>query len=397
MMYTNISNKNLYDYTDSKPYNTEGSVNFQELGMMAVAECRESANAIFKDIGIGELAYLESTGSPYIIYEASGISGIFAKIKMVFRKIIEKVKKIFHTFFAKMGSIFKNNKSFADKYGKEVIRKWANVSNDWSISGYLYTTTDLKESKADREDATKEAWQTIIEDKSVYTVIQPALSGVAGTFSELMTKLTSVAAVEDVIAKIKDNKEKIQDRIRGTWIPFESGFKPLDASEYTEELFKWFRNGEDSKIQVEKKDMNITAYINFVRDYETIKKNIDKSFKNFTSGVEGIIKSLDRDEKDYMNTVSSKDSSVSDDDKKIAAGIVQLYATCKNLLEFDKECGIQFQSAYLNAIKEETTFYKSIMVKVIGQSKKVTEESYDYSSQYSYDSGSSFMDSVQLV
>ena len=40
----------LYDYTDSKPYNTEGSVNFQELGMMAVAECRESANAIFKDI-----------------------------------------------------------------------------------------------------------------------------------------------------------------------------------------------------------------------------------------------------------------------------------------------------------------------------------------------------------
>ena len=42
----------------------------------------------------------------------------------------------------------------------------------------------------------------------------------------------------------------------------------------------------------------------------------------------------------------------------------------------------------VKAIKDKVSFYKSIMVKVIGQSKKMTEESYDYSSQYYYGSGS---------
>ena len=121
-LYTNTSNyvsREVLDYTTVPTYFTEGNINFQELGIMAAAECRENSNAIIKALGVNELAYLESTGSSEVIYEASGIGGIFEKIKMVFRKIIEKIKKIFHTFIAKMQSVFGNARVFANKYGNE--------------------------------------------------------------------------------------------------------------------------------------------------------------------------------------------------------------------------------------------------------------------------------------
>ena len=53
-------------------------------------------------------------------------------------------------------------------------------------------------------------------------------------------------------------------------------------------------------------------------------------------------------------------------------------------------------SAYLQAQKEACTQAKEIAVKVIGQSKKMTE-SYDYSSEETYNNGFDFISSVKLI
>ena len=454
-LYTNSSryvSSDVLDYTNVPTYFTEGNINFQELGIVAAAECRQNSNAIIKAIGINELAYLESTGSPEVIYEASGIKNVFEKIKMVFRKIIEKVKKIFHTFMAKMQSIFINNKDFANKYSKEVIRKWANVSNEWSISGYKFTIPEVSASEK-AKNMSKEQWKTIFDNNvpnhllDVITLTEfPSGSGsvmkqmiegknltpdgkaahdAASTDEDKAkvlaekdsTKALNKDDLEAALAAARDKKEDVQEKIRGYWVTQHKSFSfvggssgktsegdtvvergdipKYDASEYTEELFKLFRNGDDSKDDLEKKDIDITHVINVVKDSSKDKTNVEKAFKHFSSAIDACIKAIDREEKDYFNTI--KDKTTEEKIRQREAAAVQLMSVGQDYLQFEKECGIQFESAYLQAIKDRVSFYKSIMVKVIGQSKKMTEESYDYSSQYSYDSGSSFMDSVQLV
>ena len=52
----------------------------------------------------------------------------------------------------------------------------------------------------------------------------------------------------------------------------------------------------------------------------------------------------------------------------------------------------------LTAQKDACVQAKEIAVKVIGQSKKVTKESYDYSDRYSsYDGEFDFINSVKLI
>ena len=456
-LYTNTSNyvsREVLDYTTVPTYFTEGNINFQELGIMAAAECRENSNAIIKALGVNELAYLESTGSSEVIYEASGIGGIFEKIKMVFRKIIEKIKKIFHTFIAKMQSVFGNARVFANKYGKEVAGKWGNVKNDWSISGYKFTLPALYKDNnyiSAKAEFNKDKWikatdgnQKLLlqfislgEGSGNGSVIKKAINGVINEgmssyyytdiFNEDISpeelqgepkelqggekkKSASVKnyketaeTLENAVAKANDKKEEIQDKIRASWINNAASLldsdvtdvEKIDSSEFTEELFKLFRNGEDSKIDLEKKDIDITEVVQFVKDSDKIKSNIKSTYNTFVSGVDKAIKNLDKEQKEYLNNDSSKPTD--SDYKKCEGSAIQLLTIAQNFLQFDKECGIQYHSALLQAIKDKVSFYKSIMVKVIGQSKKMTEESYDYSSQYSYGSGSSFMDSVQLV
>ena len=454
-LYTNTSryvSSDVLDYTNVPTYFTEGNINFQELGIVAAAECRQNSNAIIKAIGINELAYLESTGSPEVIYEASGIKNVFEKIKMVFRKIIEKVKKIFHTFMAKMQSIFINNKDFANKYSKEVIKKWANVSNDWSISGYKFTIPEVSASEQ-AKNMSKDQWKKIFDNnvpnhlldvitltefpsgsgsvmkqmiegknltaagKSAYATARSDADKAAVLAGKDNTEALNKDDLEAALAAARDKKEDVQERIRGYWVTQHKSFSfvgasngttpggdaivargdipKYDASEYTEELFKLFRNGDDSKDDLEKKDIDITHVINVVKDSSKDKTNVEKAFKHFSSGIDACIKAIDREEKDYFNTIKDKNTDEAKRQREAAA--VQLMSVGQDYLQFEKECGLQFESAYLQAIKDRASFYKSIMVKVIGQSKKMTEESYDYSSQYSYDSGSSFMDSVQLV
>ena len=89
MLYTNNHNSVSLvdtDYTTVPTYFTEGDINFQSLGIMATAECKSISNDILKTLGIGELNYLEETGSSNVIYESGTISGIFEKIKMFFKK-----------------------------------------------------------------------------------------------------------------------------------------------------------------------------------------------------------------------------------------------------------------------------------------------------------------------
>ena len=91
-----------------------------------------------KAIALNELASVEQYGTEQVFYESVNLGGVFERIKAFFKKIIEKIHKILHTFISKMSSWFQSSKDFAKKYEKEIIKNWGLVKNDWEIKGYKF-------------------------------------------------------------------------------------------------------------------------------------------------------------------------------------------------------------------------------------------------------------------
>lgn len=461
------------NYTQVEPFVGE-SFNYHQLGIIAASEINANHNAFMKSIALSELAAIEQTGDTDVLYESVNIKGIFEKIKMFFKKIIEKIHKIFHTFMAKLQSWFGDTKDFATKYEKEVIKNWSQVSNDWDFKGYRYdnviktkpgseeikvacttgnerlknfiTNGNLSEALSklggflEVEVTLKDSGGAdnlssldddlllnvaaakdpkIVPDKLFETppanrntfknntkiklkIGKDITKGSSGTLQD-----SDIQAIREKIEDIKDNMRKdIIDNLKTklvfsgvATINFEnpSGF---DAKEYSEELFKYFRNDQDSKDNLEKKDIqesyggSISAMMNFLKDYSKITNNISSAEKKLTKGYDTLIKKMDKEE----NELIKKNKSETDTNNvKQNELIVQLSSLYQSLYSGLSECITEAFAAWMTATKDCCTQAKEIAVKVINLSKKMTE-SYDYSDDRSYDDGGyDFISSVKLV
>lgn len=393
-IYTNYTGSSVSSYTDVQPFVGE-NFNYHELGIMAATEIAHNSNSFMKSIALSELAATEQTGSADILYESVNIKGIFEKIKAFFKKIIEKIHKIFHTFIAKMKSWFGNNANFAKTYEKEVVKGWANVKNDWEFKGYKFTHIFLNVESAD-------AFKIVIEGVGEQT--KNLLSN--ANLTDLMSA-NSLATEED-IKKAREHMDDFKDSMRKDIIDELKGNKlntnvkastggGLDSGEYTEELFKVFRNDQDSKEDISKDDIltsyggSIAGMMTYIKEFDKIKTKTEAADKKLTKGIDDLIKKVDKAQNDLLK--ENKDKSKDADEKKQNEIIVQGSALFQSMYSALSEISTQAFSAMLQAQKDACVQAKEIAVKVIGQSKKITKESYDYSN----DTGFDFIGSVKLV
>lgn len=466
------------NYTQVEPFVGE-SFNYHQLGIIAASEINANHNAFMKSIALSELAAIEQTGDTDVLYESVNIKGIFEKIKMFFKKVIEKIHKIFHTFMAKLQSWFGDTKDFAIKYEKEVIKNWSQVSNNWDFKGYRYdkviktkvgsdeikatcttggdalksfitngnltgalaamgdftekvvTFTISDNDGADSKDKLNESDPKIKTSLANNTTEIPndmidGLSGTRPTYSDggtIKLKIktgknvtvgsgTGDKLTDDDIHKIREKMEDIKDDMRKAVI---EGLKDtdtfktiipvnfdnpsgIDAKEYSEELFKFFRNDQDSKDNLEKKDIqesyggSISAMMGFLKDYKKITNNISTAEKKLTKGYDSLIKKMDKEENDLIKANKTKTKEVVEQNEFI----VQLSSMYQSIYSGLSECITEAFAAWMTATKDACTQAKEIAVKVINLSKKMTE-SYDYSNDRSYDGGYDFISSVKLV
>lgn len=469
------------NYTQVEPFVGE-SFNYHQLGIIAASEISANHNAFMKSIALSELAAIEQTGDTDVLYESVNIKGIFEKIKMFFKKVIEKIHKIFHTFMAKLQSWFGDTKDFATKYEKEVIKNWSQVSNNWDFKGYRYDNVIKTKSGSDEIKATcttgNDALKSFITNgnlsnalaamggfttKTVEFTIDDTdgvdskdnldesnpkiktslannkaeipdnmidgLSGSRPTYSnsgKIKLKITTgknvtkgsgdnnvltdgdIHAIREKMEDIKDNMRKsIIDGLSNTnafktIIPvnFENP-SGIDAKEYSEELFKFFRNDQDSKDNLEKKDIqesyggSISAMMGFLKDYKKITNNISSAEKKLTKGYDSLIKKMDKEENELIKKNKSETNT---DAVKQNEFIVQLSSMYQSIYSGLSECITEAFAAWMTATKDACTQAKEIAVKVINLSKKMTESyDYSYSDDRSYDGGYDFISSVKLV
>lgn len=80
------------------------------------------------------------TEGQLIALAESTASSIWTKIKEIFKKLAEKIKAIFHTFMAKINTLWMKDKDLIKKYSKELYRKsnlgnlevkWMKVTDGW--------------------------------------------------------------------------------------------------------------------------------------------------------------------------------------------------------------------------------------------------------------------------
>lgn len=419
-IYTNhaFSGYSSSDYTSVEPFVGE-HFNYHELGIIAAAESAANQNAFMKAIALQELASMEQYGNTDVLYESVNIKGIFEKIKAFFKKIIEKIHKIFHTFIAKMSSWFGNNKDFAKKYEKEVIKNWGLVSNDWEFKGYKYThLPNLSTSDATTTFKTKfkgSSGKIVDILNADNTALANALKAVAK--KDDGSGGTTGAEANDISA-VRDKLDGIKDGIRQTTITAINGGtinsmgaaefsidvqKGLDSKEFTEELFKVFRDGQDSKQDMKKNDItgaygnSINGLMTCIKDYDKIKTNLEKTENAMVKSIDEMVNAIDKAEDSLVKV--NNDSNTDDTTKVNNEKIVSAASLVQSIWGFIKEVQTQAFSAALQATKDQCTQAKEIAVKVIGLNKKMTESA-DYSNDGNTTStafGGDFISSVKLV
>lgn len=376
-------------------------INFYEASMVAVAESEAIYNNSMKEVGIAELRYFEENGQE-VIYEAVDVKAIFNKIKMFFKKLLDKVKAIFHTFIAKLSSFVQSDKDFVKKYEKEFSRKWNDVKDDFEFKGYKFTiTNDTTYGSTDNKDydfdtgigSATSSYKSVIESPRDLINQKNA------------AKKADVDSLNDKIKKIRDNRDEICEEIRADVFRLTKenlstytesiGSTRMDAKDFSEDLFKLFRNNESSKENIEKKDIDggVATITSELRTAEKTKKVAEKTSKYTSKYIENGIKALDKMESALLKEIPNKDKN--DDITNYTSACISYCSEYSSLLKSHKEYAVQACGACLQALKDRSRQYKAIMVKVISGSKKMQRESYDYTNE-SYDGSGSFLDSVVL-
>ena len=429
-----------------------GYTNFHTLSLEAVAESERTYNNIMKSVGVAELRYFEEHGSE-VIYEAGDISSFFEKIKMFFKKLIDKVKAIFHAFMAKLNSFIKSDKDFAKKYEKEFTEKWSNVSEDYDlINGYKFTNLDnVFDGEKSVYDLSAEQWKSIVTDTGWKMVSKNEFNtknfiesvdynkSNLGVYLEKQSSTVKrknqykfnksdsdeitytnagnepleikntgyfdiegsggllLEKIKPATTYIKDHREDIQDKIRGAILAKlglggNIGQTKADASEFTEKLTEGFRNNESSKSKLSKKDLGVSSLtiINDLKTASETKKAAEKSTKAITKAIEEDIKAIEEMQKNIRNDLSKKDP-----ENKNQAAMLSYLSEITSLYRNHKEYCVQAKGAYLQALAQRSRQWKAVMTKVIAGGKKMNE-SYNYTNEStSYGSGS-FLDSVTI-
>lgn len=357
------------------------NVNFHYLATEAVAESSRLYNNIMKSVGIAELQYFEEHGSE-VIYEAGDISSFIEKAKAFFKKLIDKVKAIFHAFMAKLNTYVKDDKAFANKYKNEFVDKWSKTKDDFEFKGYKFTIPEItvESFEIPSEVATK---------TNLYSIIVDNVADLGDDESEL----------KGYVKSIKDHREDYQDKLRGAvldLIGISGKGENVDSSDFAEYLFEGFRNGESSKTSIEKKDIanNSADIINDLTTGANTKHKAEKVSKATIKGIDNIIKKLENIQKDARGKILEKDASKKID-ANLGSAIISYISESISLFKNFEEYCTQATGAYLQALSDRNRQWKAVVAKVIAGGKKMVEEGASLTDGALGGSGS-FLDSVVI-
>jgi len=346
-----------------------------EGALMHVYENECNYNALMKAVGISELKYYQETGKNLFIHEAGAFAGFLSKAKAFFKKVIEKIKQIFHKFAAVMNQYTMSDKKFVKQYSKEINRK--DIS-DFTFSGYTFEGLD------------KALSASIDLDMSKYNI---------NNFDDNYKRKLGT----DEKAVDSDKLNDIIEEHRGTWLNKITGGNhgSLDESEFRDEIKDYLYGNGGEKEELDDKQIDKRKILQWIEGKERAIKDANNKQKECTRAIDKMIKKIEEFEKEinkkdatYSSAgISSTQLSFGDDpavagNKKIDADAANKYQKGINneitLMKAESNDIVIFFGMLTGALKDRNRQSKAICVKIIGYNKKESAN-YGYYGESSVD------------
>jgi len=323
--------------------------NYHEAALSAVAESESNYNSLMQAIGLHENKMIRESGE--CVYNEGAMGNFWEKVKKFFVSIIAKIKGIFHSFMSRFDAQFKGGKSFFDKYKKEIAEKLSKVDKDkLKFTGYKFTHHDVSNSKL---------------------------------VTDTLPKVNITDAEAEALVAGRDKADEAMETARGVLI----GGGSFTASEFSKELFQYFRNGESAKSEVDGIDL---AYFAKVLGSDKLSKTITDSYKALEKSIEAAIKACDAASKTSIDTQtgSGTEGEKSSASKKTAAYPI-IVSQLKGMIAIKQT----YVGAQMQAISNEVSQAKGFAAQVIRASVK---ESGSWTTNYDENASDDFLGAVNF-
>ena len=331
---------------------------FTEAALNIVVEGEENYNRIVQAVGIDEYNYFEENGTE-MVYEAADIKGFFGKIKAFFINLLQKIKGLVKKFISLFDSYTKSDKDFVNKYRKHLLG--VNMKN-FEYKGYKFDDAKLTGFNCDK----------------VLNAIKASVDGLNGD-----TKYAeqSKEKCQEFLDKTSDTSD-IEETMRGAALgACEGTNSKIDAGEYSKELFKLYRDGEDSKVVLD--NISISTQLSYILNTKDAVKKGNDAEKTFTKSTNDILKKIDKD--------ASNLTKATVDDGELQSKRVQATNRYYSLLKSAQGMVTTAIGAYLTALKDRNRQAKSICVSAMNYKPK--NESTELGG---YSEGASLLDNVVI-
>ena len=264
-----------------------------EGALMHVYENECNYNAMMKAVGISELRYYQDTGKSLFVHEAGVFASFIQKAKEFFKKVIEKIKQIFHKFAAVMNQYTMKDKEFVKKYSKELYRK--NIT-DFTFDGYTFKNLDDAVAKGKltdtlesfRKDGSESSSNINTAKKAAFDAVRDADSSTHGTDAYKGDK-----------AYDSDALETAEDSQRGdilSLIGVPGTSKAYDSSDFREELHDYLY-GDGGKETLDK--INVRQQLQYIENTKKDVREVERQQKEITRAIDKFIKMLDKWETEF--------------------------------------------------------------------------------------------------
>ena len=349
-----------------------------EGALMHVYENACNYNALMRAVGLAEMKYYQETGKELFLNEAGAFSGFIDKLKAFFKKVIEKIKSIFHKFMAVINQYKMTDSEFLKKYSSEIRRK--NLKdfeyNGWTFKD-LNTVVDKVKNVTEINNYATLVKDVIGSSSDFATDLTTSFAG--GTLPDFDKTITGSGTGNKTAENAEtfltsDKKDEIVEAMRGKMLGVNNKYT---SSEFVEELKN--KCYGDSK---EKFDVKIDEWLGYISNAKDDIKAAEKAQKEITRAIEHLIKNIDSEEKEINKKINAKDDEPGNKYKfKILSATGDLYRHFSDILT-------TYYGTMVQALKDRNRQAKAICVKAL--SYKAESASYGYTESYSYDNNDLF-------
>ena len=266
--------------------------------------------ALMKAVGISELRYYQDTGKSLFVHEAGVFASFIQKAKEFFKKVIEKIKQIFHKFAAVMNQYTMKDKEFVKKYSKELYRK--NIT-DFTFDGYTFKNLDDAVAKGKltdtlesfRKDGSESSSNINTAKKAAFDAVRDADSSGHDTDAYRGDK-----------AYDSDALETAEDSQRGTILNSlgitGASSKAYDSSDFREELHDYLY-GDGGKETLDK--INVRQQLQYIENTKKDVREVERQQKEITRAIDKFIKMLDKWETEFNKKDAKWDADTAGSEK----------------------------------------------------------------------------------